>query len=65
MTARVDLSLDDLSRLIDGLEGTTQLDSTEKEQQHTDELLGRLVLIFEEEMEHKAAINRIADVVFS
>jgi len=65
MTARVDLSCDDLSRLIDGLEGTSQHDNTEKEQQHTDELLARLVLIFEEEMEHQVAIKQIADVVFS
>lgn len=65
MTARIDLSCDDLSRLIDGLEGTSHLDSTDEEQKHTDELLARLTLIFEEEMNHKQAIQQIADVVFS
>ena len=65
MTTRVDLSCDDLSRLIDGLKCTSHLDNTEEKQQHADELLARLTLIFEEEMEHQAAINQITDVVFS
>ena len=37
------LSSDDLSRLIDGLEGTSHLDTTPEEQEHTDQLLRRLV----------------------
>ena len=38
------LSPNDLSRLIDGLEGTSHLDETPEEQKHTDELLSRLQL---------------------
>ena len=41
------LSSDDLSRLIDGLEGTSHLDKTPEEQEHTDELLRRLVAAFD------------------
>ena len=41
------LSSDDLSRLIDALEGTSHLDTTEAEQQHTDDLLKRLVNAFD------------------
>lgn len=41
------LSSDDLSRLIDGLEGTSQLDTTPAEQEHTDQLLQRLVAAFQ------------------
>ena len=41
------LSSDDLSRLIDGLEGTSHLDTTPEEQRHTDELLRRLTHAFD------------------
>ena len=41
------LSPDDLSRLIDGLEGTSHLDTTPEEQKHTEELLRRLVGAFD------------------
>jgi len=43
----VKLSPDDLSRLIDGLEGTSHLDTTPEEQEHTDQLLRRLVTAFD------------------
>ena len=43
----VRLSLDDLSRLIDAVEGTAHLDTTTEEQQHTDQLLHRLVTAFQ------------------
>lgn len=41
------LSSDDLSRLIDALEGTSHLDTTEAEQQHTADLLRRLLAAFD------------------
>ena len=41
------LSSDDLSRLIDGLEGTSELDTTPAEQQHTEELIQRLLVAFQ------------------
>ena len=41
------LSSDDLSRLIDGLEGTSHLDTTPEEQEHADQLLRRLVTAFD------------------
>ena len=47
MGQRLNLSLDDISRLIDGLEGTADLDTTTEEQQHTDQLLRRLVTAFQ------------------
>lgn len=41
------LSPDDLARLIDGLEETSHLDTTPEEQEHTAELLRRLVTAFD------------------
>ena len=46
-TTNLRLSADDLARLIDGLEGTTHQDTTEAEQDHTDDLLRRLVEAFQ------------------
>ena len=40
------LSRDDLSRLIDALEGTSHLDTTTEEQDHTEGLIKRLTLAF-------------------
>jgi len=44
------LSANDLSRLIDGLEGTSHLDSEEIDQAHTDQLLSRLINLFDQVM---------------
>ena len=41
------LTPDDLARLIDGLEGTSHLDTTPEEQKHAEELLRRLVTAFD------------------
>ena len=62
---RLNLSADDLSRLIDGLEGTSHLDSTEREQEHSDKLLARLVTAFEEEQESQATTEAIAQMLFA
>ena len=40
------LSPDDLSRLIDALEGTAHLDESEEERDHTDGLIKRLTTEF-------------------
>ena len=44
------LSPDDLSRLIDGLEGTSHLDVDPIDQDRTDQLLCRLVNLFDQAM---------------
>jgi hypothetical protein len=44
------LSADDLSRLIDGLEGTRDLDVEPIDQDRTDQLLCRLVNLFDQVM---------------
>jgi hypothetical protein len=69
------LSADDLSRLIDGLEGTSHLDVEPIDQDRTDQLLCRLVNLFDqvmaeemqkaEEDEFHHTIQEIADLVFS
>ena len=50
--ARVNTSLsaDELSRLIDGLEGTSHLDTEAIDQSFTDGLLKRLVCLFDQAM---------------
>ena len=69
------LSPDDLSRLIDGLEGTSHLDKEPIDKDRTDQLLCRLVNLFEQVMaeelqpfeadEHHHTVQEIADLVFS
>jgi len=44
------LSADDLSRLIDGLEGTSHLDEEPIDKDRTDHLLSRLVNLFDQVM---------------
>lgn len=44
------LSADDLSRLIDGLHETPELDEDEAEKAHTDELIARLLCLFNQAM---------------
>ena len=68
------LSADDLSRLIDGLEGTAHLDEEPIDQDRTDQLLSRLVCLFDQVMKQElqpvessddTAIQEIADLLFS
>lgn len=63
------LSADDLSRLIDGLEGTSNLDIDPIDQDSTDQLLCRLVNLFDqimvEELEFHDTVQEITDLVFS
>ena len=69
------LSADDLSRLIDGLEGTSHLNEEPIDQDRTDQLLCRLVNLFdqvmaeelqpEEASEFNHTVQEIADLVFS
>jgi len=68
------LSADDLSRLIDGLEGTSHLDVDPIDQDRTDQLICRLVNLFDQAMakelqpveadEHHHTIQEIANLVF-
>ena len=44
------LSADDLSRLIDALHETPGLDENEAEKAHTEELIARLLCLFEQAM---------------
>lgn len=44
------LTADELSRLIDGLEGTAHLDTDQIDQDYTDGLLKRLVCLFDQVM---------------
>ena len=68
------LSADDISRLIDGLEGTAHLDEEPIDQDRTDQLLSRLVCLFDQVMKQElqpvessddTAIQEIADLLFS
>ncbi len=69
------LSADDLSRLIDGLEGTTHLDEEPIDKDRTDQLLCRLVDLFDDAMaeelqpveadEFQHTVQEITDLVFS
>ena len=68
------LSADDISRLIDGLEGTAHLDEEPIDQDRTDHLLSRLVCLFDQVMKQElqpvessddTAIQEIADLLFS
>ncbi len=63
------LSADDLSRLIDGLEGTVHLDIDPIDQDRADQLLCRLVNLFDqimaEELEFHDTVQQITDLVFS
>ena len=67
------LSADDLSRLIDGLEGTAHLDEDEMDQAHTEQLMARLLCLFDQAMKQErqpeetgfsATVREIADLVF-
>lgn len=44
------LSADDLSRLIDALQATPQLDEDEADQAHTEQLTARLLCLFDQAM---------------
>ena len=44
-----ELSADDLSRLIEGLDGTAS-DTTPEEREHTEQLMERLVCLFDQVM---------------
>ncbi len=66
------LSADDLNRLIDGLEGTSHLDVEPIDQDRTDQLLCRLVNLFDQVMAEKLqpyetddTVREIADLLFS
>ena len=47
MGQSMNLSPNDISRLIDAMEASTHLDTTETEQQHADDLIRRLVHAFD------------------
>ncbi len=49
--ARITLSAEDLSRLIDGLEGTTHQDIGPIDQNRTDRLISRLVNLYDRAMQ--------------
>ena len=69
------LSADDLSRLIDGLEGTSDLDVEPIDQDRTDQLLCRLINLFDQVMaeelqpletsEFHHTVEELADLVFN
>ena len=69
------LSADDLSRLIDGLEGTSHLDEEPIDQDRTNQLLCRLVNLFDQVMaeelqpeevsEFDHTVQEITNLVFS
>ena len=44
------LSADDLSRIVDALHETPQLDENEAEKAHTEELIARLLCLFNQAM---------------